>query len=371
MVKKQETNEIQKFFEDYNIDPILFIIAVLITIAVILVPMFFVKSSDATIEGHTIDINARVSGQISQSYVTKDQEVKKGDVLFEIDPQEYQIELMKAQSDLAICKAKLKILTNQPYSVSDLQANILIDTPAPKQPSRYKAGENNYSQYSKVYDSDELKPKTISQKQAELLANNASKKSFQDIAKSKTSKIKETTIQQLGDLLSNPSKIDVSKDTVDSINDQIEVLQSQIDELELKLSYTRVCSPKDGIISSISAEQGYYVQTKEPLCTIIPKQVWVTANFSKKDIAKIQVGQFVNIKIPNYRSRLFKGVVASIDTVEVAPNQQEEIEVTKDNLELEQPQAKKVTNVKIDFVEDYSDFNLLPGVKVLAIVKVK
>jgi len=371
MVKKQEINEIQKFFEDYNIDPILFIVVALITIAVILVPIFFVKSSDATIEGHTIDINSRVSGQIVQSYVTKDQEVKKGDVLFEIDSQEYQIELMKAQSDLAICKAKIKILTNQPYSVSDLQANILLDTQPPKQSSRYKGGENNYSQYSKVYDTDELKPKNINQKQAELLADKASKKSFQDIANPKTSKIKETTIQQLGDLLSNPQKIDVSKDDVDSLNNQIQVLQSQIAELELKISYTRVCSPKDGVISTINAEQGYYVQTKEALCTIIPKQVWVTANFSNNDIAKIKVGQSVKIKMPNYRRRLFKGVVTSIDTVEVTPDQQDEIEVSKDNLGLEQPPVKKVTNVKIEFVEDYSDFNILPGTKVLAIVKVK
>src|SRR5574344_2006744 len=212
-MKKQEKSQIQQFFEDYNLDPILFVIVLIITIAVIVCPFFFVKSTSANIDGHTINIVARVDGQIIQSYVQKDQEVKKGDVLFEIDSQEYQQELMKAQNDLEKKKKKMAILTNQPYPTVNNQSEILTDNnlqkPLEQKPvNRFKSGENNYTKYSKAYSPDDMKPKQISPEQAQQLANNASQKSLQNFANSnsKLQRQKETNLQTLGDLLSNRSE---------------------------------------------------------------------------------------------------------------------------------------------------------------------
>ncbi|MCV5977916.1 biotin/lipoyl-binding protein, partial [Escherichia coli] len=42
----------------------------------------------------------RVNGQITHLYVANNQEIQKGDLLFQIDPQPYKLAVEKAQLDL-------------------------------------------------------------------------------------------------------------------------------------------------------------------------------------------------------------------------------------------------------------------------------
>src|SRR5215470_14016075 len=59
------------------------------------------RTDDATVRANVVGITPRVSGQILQLNVQDNQEVKKGDVLFEIDPEDYRLMLAKAQAELA------------------------------------------------------------------------------------------------------------------------------------------------------------------------------------------------------------------------------------------------------------------------------
>ncbi|HKS30879.1 MAG TPA: efflux RND transporter periplasmic adaptor subunit, partial [Chthoniobacterales bacterium] len=59
------------------------------------------RTDDATARANVVGIAPRVAGQILQLNVQDNQEVKKGDVLFEIDPEDYKLVLEKAKADLA------------------------------------------------------------------------------------------------------------------------------------------------------------------------------------------------------------------------------------------------------------------------------
>src|SRR6266481_7194188 len=59
------------------------------------------RTDDATARANVVGIAPRVSGQIIKLNVQDNQEVKKGDVLFEIDPEDYRLILEKAKADLA------------------------------------------------------------------------------------------------------------------------------------------------------------------------------------------------------------------------------------------------------------------------------
>jgi multidrug efflux system membrane fusion protein len=59
------------------------------------------RTDDATVRANVVGIAPRVAGQILQLNVQDNQEVKKGDVLFEIDPEDYRLVLEKAKADLA------------------------------------------------------------------------------------------------------------------------------------------------------------------------------------------------------------------------------------------------------------------------------
>jgi membrane fusion protein, multidrug efflux system len=59
------------------------------------------RTDDATARANVVGIAARVTGQILKLNVQDNQEVKKGDVLFELDPEDYRLVLDKAKADLA------------------------------------------------------------------------------------------------------------------------------------------------------------------------------------------------------------------------------------------------------------------------------
>src|SRR5213592_1003652 len=59
------------------------------------------RTDDATARANVVGIAPRVTGQILKLNVQDNQAVKEGDVLFEIDPEDYKLVLEKAKADLA------------------------------------------------------------------------------------------------------------------------------------------------------------------------------------------------------------------------------------------------------------------------------
>src|SRR5258708_10447238 len=59
------------------------------------------RTDDATARANVVGIAPRVAGQILKLNVQDNQAVKEGDVLFEIDPEDYRLTLEKAKADLA------------------------------------------------------------------------------------------------------------------------------------------------------------------------------------------------------------------------------------------------------------------------------
>src|SRR5262249_10567248 len=66
---------------------------------------------------------------------------------------------------------------------------------------------------------------------------------------------------------------------------------------ELNLSYTKMTAPETGRITRKNVESGAYVQTGQALFSIVPEEVWITANFKETQLTHMQVGQKAAIKV--------------------------------------------------------------------------
>lgn len=64
-------------------------------------------SEDAVIEANKINISFVLPGRIHQFYVKENQEVKKGDRLFTIDPTMYALRVNQAKAELFFAEAAL------------------------------------------------------------------------------------------------------------------------------------------------------------------------------------------------------------------------------------------------------------------------
>ena len=82
---------------------------------------------------------------------------------------------------------------------------------------------------------------------------------------------------------------------------------------EIKINYTKVLSPSDGIVAKRSVQIGQLVQPGLSLFIIVDdSDQWVRANFKETQIRNLRVGQKVDIKVDGYPGHPVGGSVEAI-----------------------------------------------------------
>lgn len=148
---------------------------------------------------------------------------------------------------------------------------------------------------------------------------------------------------------------------------KIKRLEAEKEQDELNLSYTKIYAPEDGLITHRTVEQGNYVQVAQPLFSIVPKKVWVVANFKETQVANMKKGQKVTIKIDAYGNKKFNGVV---DSIQMASGAKASL-FPPENAVGSYVKIVQRIPVKITFTDDIAEYNIIPGMSVVPTVKVK
>src|SRR3546814_20381837 len=82
---------------------------------------------------------------------------------------------------------------------------------------------------------------------------------------------------------------------------------------ELKLSYSQIAAPINGMIGQNSVRVGACVNAGKPLLAVIPLDaLYITANFRETQLARVRAGQSVDIKVDALPGAVLKGTVESL-----------------------------------------------------------
>lgn len=281
--------------------------------------IFYKSTDDAFVEGHIITVAPRVSGPVIKLNVEDNQEVKKGDLLLEIDPADYETKLKQSKAKLEEARAALVSAGNQ----------------VEKSFSELDFAKSDYNRYSQMYK------KGIA--------------STQDYDSSKT---QLTTAQ---------SENKSAKAKYDELTASIKKLEAEVEENELNLSYTKIYAAQDGKITHRTVEQGNFVQIAQPLFAIAKDDVWVVANFKETQVANMRKGQPVTIKIDAYGNKKFNG---KVDSLQMASGAKASL-FPPENAVGSYVKIVQRIPVKIIFTEDISKYNIIPGMSAVPTVKVK
>lgn len=93
----------------------------------------------------------------------------------------------------------------------------------------------------------------------------------------------------------------------------IEQRRSELEFAKLQLSYCYVLAPIDGFISKKNIQLGQLVNAGAPLFSIVDESsIWVVANFKETQIAKMKVGDKVELKVDAFPQEKFEGEIESI-----------------------------------------------------------
>lgn len=90
-------------------------------------------------------------------------------------------------------------------------------------------------------------------------------------------------------------------------------ISAEVEGAELKLKFTEVIAPYDGVIAKQSAQPGQFVQPGQSLFVIVPSDnTWIKANFKETEVRHIQSGQKVEITAEAFPHEKWVGEVDSV-----------------------------------------------------------
>jgi membrane fusion protein, multidrug efflux system len=165
-----------------------------------------------------------------------------------------------------------------------------------------------------------------------------------------------------------PHQVAVSRAQADLADAEVEQARAAVEQAAIELSSTQISAPESGRVTRKSVEAGAYVHVGQALMAIVPRDVWVVANFTETQLSDMRPGQPVEITVDAYPGRHFRG---HVDSMQAGTGARFSL-LPPENATGNFVKVVQRVPVKIVFDEFPSlDHLLSPGMSVVPVVKVK
>jgi len=253
----------------------------------------YVSTDDAYVHAAKLMVSTDISGLVSEVDVREGQAVKAGDVLFRVDPRQFQIALDNVKANLAQTALSLQAMKED-----------------------YGRMQQDIAAEQSLVDLDQ----TTFDRDAQLLKTNAVAQSTYDQArftlegdKRKLDSLRKLSEVQLARLGGN-ADFDVTQ------HPQYLQVKAQVEEAQRQLDHTVVRAPFDGVATQVDALQpGTYLVAQTAALTntgavalVATNDLWIDANMKETDLTHVKVGDPVKFNVDTYPAHVFTGTVASV-----------------------------------------------------------
>ncbi len=299
------------------------------------------STDDAQVATDMVPLAARVSGTIVALPVTDNQVVKKGDLLAEIDPTDYQSHQKQAQAELAAAKAQADAadaqvlivessskggLSSARAALSGTGASVLGASAqiAAAQASldRAKAdgakAETDLSRAQALRKDDAIPQAQLDTAQASALSARAAVAQAQaQLASSQEARATaQTRVAEAQGRVEQSTPVDaqlaVARANASLSHARADSAQAALDLATQQLTNTRIVAPFDGHVSRLAVHVGQLVAMNQIVTMVLPNATYVLANFKETQVGDMRPGQTANITIDAIPGRTLHAKVESI-----------------------------------------------------------
>jgi|SRR5579883_296727 len=244
-------------------------------------------TDDAYVDAQKVGISTDVSGIVQDVDVADNEQVKAGQVLYRLDPRQFQIALDNARASLAQTALTIDAMKAD-------YARMLQDIKA--QEAQVALDQVTYDRNAALLKSAATPKATFDQSNATLQTDKAKLASLEQQAK-----------VQLARLAGNA---DIPTDQ----HPQYRQAQAQVDEAQRQLDHATVKAPFAGTVTSVpSIAPGKYLPASTTAFYLVDTdQVWVAANPKETELTYVRPGQPVTVTVDTYPGVQWHGTVVSV-----------------------------------------------------------
>ncbi len=330
-------------------------------------------TDDAYVRGDLTPLSTKVAGIVRDVKVSDYQTVHAGDLLVELQDDDYQAQL--AQAGAAVEAAKAAIENNRRQrELEDARIDKALAgvDQAKSQIVAAEAGIN-------AVHADVVRTSAERTRQEALLANQAATQQKVETAVADQQRLAAQAASREADLAEAKTALRSSEIGVETERRSKAVLESQDQQLiadlhskeaaqtvaRVNLGYTKIHAPGDGTVGERQVRPGQLVSPGTQVLTFVAETKWVQANYRETQLTHVKIGDPAEIRIDEYPGQIFRGKV-----LEIAPASGSQFSLLPpDNATGNFTKVVQRIPVKIAFDDAAKSASLRPGLSVTATLR--
>jgi membrane fusion protein (multidrug efflux system) len=251
------------------------------------------STNDAYVRADLTRLSSRVAGEVLSVAVDDFQHVKAGDLLIQIDPADYQAQVAQAEAGVAGAQAALDNLANQ----VELQYATIAQAEA--------------QQVSAA--AQEVEARQEQERQQSLSQTEAGTRQKLEQATAAFAKAGADVRASRAVIAAQKHQLEVLSGTRKQRAADLEGAKATLAAARLRLGYTKIVAPFDGVTGERQVQSGDYVNIGTNLINVVPlPNVYVIANYKETQLTRVRPGQPVDLTVDSFSREKLHGRVERI-----------------------------------------------------------
>jgi membrane fusion protein (multidrug efflux system) len=265
------------------------------------------ETDNAYVVGHIHQISPQVSGQVKEVLVQDNQSVRAGDVLVRLDPLEFEIAVQKAQASLAQAQAQ------------ETQATAAASQSAAQLAEASARATQAAAQIVQARAQLDLAQLNLNRNEQLLKNGGAVTQAEVDNARSAFSAGQAGLDAAIANRAAAQASVGSAEAAQKSAGAQAiaasanaAAAKAALRDAERQLDYAVIKAPTDGRIGNKNVEAGNRVAAGQSLVALAEPAPWIVANFKETQLARMHVGQDVEISVDALAGQTLHGKIDSL-----------------------------------------------------------
>jgi membrane fusion protein (multidrug efflux system) len=332
-------------------------------------------TDDAYVRGDLTPLSTKVAGIVKDVKVSDFQQVHKGDLLVELEDDDYLAQV--AQATAAVEAANAAILNNRRQQ--DLQDTRIARALAGIDEANAQIAAAQGAE--EAIQADVVRTQKERQRQEALLLTSSSTAQKVEQVVADQQRYSAQLASRAADLdqaramlLSNQDAVETEKRSKAVLGSQqmqlfadLHAKEAALTVTKVDLGYTKITAPVDGSVGERQVRPGQLVSPGTQVIPFVSDMKWVQANYRETQLTNVKVGEPAEIRIDEYPGKVFHGRV-----IEIAPASGSQFALLPpDNATGNFTKVVQRVSVKIA-LDDLNVATILrPGISVVATVRTK
>jgi membrane fusion protein (multidrug efflux system) len=332
-------------------------------------------TDDAYVRGDLTPLSTKVAGIVSRVNVSDYQQVHKGDLLVELEDDDYQAQVAQAKAGVEAAKAAIEnnARQRQLQEARILKSLSSVDQ-AKSQIAAAQAGKNAVNASLAYARSERKRQEGLYQTQSTTQQNLEKAVSEEEnlagqYASREADLAQARTAQRTSELAAEAERR--QKSVLESQDLQLaadlRAKEAALVSAQVNLGYTKIFAPADGSVGERQVRPGQLVSPGTQVIPFVERTRWVEANYKETQLTNVKAGDAAEIRVDTYPGQVIHGKVQ-----EIAPASGSQFALLPpDNATGNYTKVVQRIPVKIALDDTELAKKLRPGLSVTATVRTK